>query len=230
MRRKFVEAIPSTVEADEPPTLAQQGRNYCDQLSAKENKIMKLEPGERQKARLEEETPILRAFWYWLDELSAQPLAGQLKKAVEYAQGQHPYLENYLKDPRCQISNNWAENAVSPFAVGRKNWLFSDTVRGAKASAIVYSLVETAKANGLLPRDYLRMPLEELPDLDFRAHPERLDWVMPWGKYVEEGFKEIAAKTEWALPNKEGAPACRGRIAELCPVFCMLFLKSLTDL
>ena len=121
MRRKFAEAIPSTVEADEPPTLAQQGRNYCDQLSAKENKIMKLEPGERQKARLEEETPILRAFWYWLDELSAQPLAGQLKKAVEYAQGQHPYLENYLKDPRCQISNNWAENAVSPFAVGRKN-------------------------------------------------------------------------------------------------------------
>lgn len=80
--------------------------------------------------------------------------------------------------------------------MGRKNWLFSDTVRGAKASAIVYSLVETAKANGLLPRDYLRMPLEELPDLDFRAHPERLDWVMPWGKYVEEGFKEIAAKTE----------------------------------
>ena len=90
MRRKFVEAIPSTVEADEPPTLAQQGRNYCDQLSAKENKIMKLEPGERQKARLEEETPILRAFWCWLDELSAQPLAGQLKKAVEYAQGHHP--------------------------------------------------------------------------------------------------------------------------------------------
>lgn len=74
------------------------------------------------------------------------------------------------------------------------------------------------------------MPLEELPDLDFRAHPERLDWVMPWGKYVEEGFKEIAAKTEWALPNKGGAPACRGRVAELCPVFCMLFLKSLTDL
>ena len=52
MRRKFVEAIPSTVEADEPPTLAQQGRNYCDQLSAKENKIMKLEPGERQKHAL----------------------------------------------------------------------------------------------------------------------------------------------------------------------------------
>lgn len=192
VRRKFVEAIPSTVVTGEPPTLAQQGRDYCDQLFAKENKIMKLEPEQRQKARLEEEEPILRAFWCWLDELSAQPLAGQLKKAVEYAQGQRPYLENYLKDPRCQISNNWAENAIRPFAVGRKNWLFSDTVRGAKASAIVYSLVETAKANGLLPRDYLRMLLEELPDLDFRAHPERLDWVMPWGKYVKEGFKEIA--------------------------------------
>lgn len=196
VRRKFVEAIPATVSADEPPTPAQQGRSYCDQLFAKENKIMKLEPEQRQKARLEEEGPILRAFWCWLDELSAKPLAGQLKKAVEYAQGQRPYLENYLKDPRCQISNNWAENAIRPFAVGRKNWLFSDTVRGAKASAMVYSLVETAKANGLHPRDYLKLLLAELPDLDFRAHPERLDWVMPWSKYVQEHFQEAAPKTE----------------------------------
>ena len=157
---------------------------------------MKLEPEQRQKARLEKEEPILRAFWSWLDTLSVQPLAGQLKKAVEYAQGQRPYLENYLKDPRCQISNNWAENAIRPFAVGRKNWLFSDTVRGARASAVVYSLAQTAKANGLHPRDYLKMLLEELPDLDFRAHPERLGRVMPWGKDVLARFSEQFDKAE----------------------------------
>ena len=66
------------------------------------------------------------------------------KKAVQYARKQQPYMENYLLDPRCQISNNLAENAIRPFTVGRKNWLFSDTVKGAKASAVIYSLVETA--------------------------------------------------------------------------------------
>ena len=196
VRRKFVEAVPNTIATEGGPTPAQQGRSYCDRLFAEENKIMKLEPEQRQKARLEKEEPILRAFWSWLDTLSAQPLAGQLKKAVEYAQGQRPYLENYLKDPRCQISNNWAENAIRPFAVGRKNWLFSDTVRGARASAVVYSLAQTAKANGLHPRDYLKMLLEELPDLDFRAHPERLGRVMPWGKDVLARFSEQFDKAE----------------------------------
>ena len=74
---------------------------------------------------------------------------------MQYARKQQPYLENYLLDPRCQISNNLAENAIRPFTVGRKNWLFSDTVKGAKASAVIYSLVETAGANGLSERGYL---------------------------------------------------------------------------
>lgn len=190
VRRKFVEAMPQKTAANGALTPAQQGRRYCDQLFAKESEILKLEPEKRQEARLAEEGPILRAFWCWLDEMSAQPLAGQLKKAVGYTQGLRPYLENYLKDPRCQLSNNWAENAIRPFAVGRKNWLFSTTVRGAKASAVVYSIVETAKANDLPPREYLKMLLEKLPDLDFRGHPDRLEWVMPWGKYTQERFKK----------------------------------------
>lgn len=106
MRRKFVEAIPSIVAAGEPPIPAQQGRDSCDRLFAAENKIMKLEPEQQQKVRLKEEGPILRAFWCWPDELSVQPLAGHLKKAVEYAQGQRSYLENHLNAPLCQISNN----------------------------------------------------------------------------------------------------------------------------
>ena len=127
---------------------AQIGRNLCDQLFAAEKEIQRLPPEQRQEKRLAVEQPMLRAFWCWLDELSTQPLAGSLKKAVEYAQGQRSYMENYLKDPRYEISNNRAENKIHPFTVGRKNWLFSDTPAGAKASAVICHQFALGVANG----------------------------------------------------------------------------------
>ena len=114
--------------------------------------------------------------------------AHSLKKAVEYAQGQRSYMENYLKDPRCEISNNRAENKIRPFTVGRKNWLFSDTPAGARASAVIYSIVETAKANNLSPRDYIQFLFENLPDMEIQTHPERLKQMLPWGKLIQENF------------------------------------------
>ena len=78
-----------------------------------------------------------------------RPLYSRLAKAVTYAKNQKPYMENYLLDGRCSISNNIAENIARPYAVGRKNFLFHDTVKGARASSIIYSLVETAKLNNL---------------------------------------------------------------------------------
>ena len=185
LRRKFVEAMPPESNASTP---AQTGRDLCDQLFAAEKEIQSLPPEQRQEKRLAVEQPMLRAFWCWLDELSTQPLAGSLKKAVEYAQGQRSYMENYLKDPRCEISNNRAENKIHPFTVGRKNWLFSDTPAGAKASAVIYSIVETAKANNLAPRDYIQFLFENLPDMEIQTHPERLDQMLPWGKLIQENF------------------------------------------
>ena len=185
LRRKFVEAMPPESNASTP---AQIGRDLCDQLFAAEKEIQSLPPEQRQEKRLAVEQPMLRAFWCWLDELSTQPLAGSLKKAVEYAQGQRSYMENYLKDPRCEISNNRAENKIRPFTVGRKNWLFSDTPAGAKASAVIYSIVETAKANNLAPRDYIQFLFENLPDMEIQTHPERLDQMLPWGKLIQENF------------------------------------------
>ena len=115
-------------------------------------------------------------------------MGGKLKTAVEYARHQRPYLENYLLDARCQLSNNLAENAIRPFTVGRKNWLFSDSVEGAKASAVIYSLVETVKANGFYVRDYLEVLLENLSNLDARAHPEEADELLPWSSYIRKRF------------------------------------------
>ena len=191
LRRKFVEAMPAA--SGNPKGLltpAQVGRDYCDQLFAAEKKLAGLPAEERQKQRLAVEKPMLRAFWCWLEELERQPLAGNLKKAVQYARKQQPYMENYLLDPRCQISNNLAENAIRPFTVGRKNWLFSDTVKGAKASAVIYSLVETAGANGLSERGYLHIVLSNLPSMDFRQHPELLKDLMPWSDYMRSCFEQ----------------------------------------
>lgn len=104
----------------------------------------------------------------------------QAGQAVTYAHNQKPYLSAFLDHGEVDISNNFAENAIRPFAVGRKNWLFSDTVKGAQSSAIVYTLVETAKANGLDPYAYLLRLLRELPYLGRNPSQCDLDMFMPW--------------------------------------------------
>lgn len=184
LRRKFIEAIPKRNSADEPLSMAEIGRDYCNQLFEIERDLKTLSPEERKCKRLELEKPILEAFWCWLENLNV--LRGSaLGKAVTYAKNQKKYMENYLLDGRCSISNNAAENAIRPFTVGRKNWLFADTPKGASASAAVYSIIETAKANGLNVYTYLEYLLLYMPDTDWRNHPEDLDALMPWSEDVQ---------------------------------------------
>ena len=97
--------------------------------------------------------PILDEFFSWLESLTP---AGKTKlaKAVQYAKNEKKYLQRFLEDGDVPIDNNRAENAIRPFVVGRKNWLFSDSVKGAKASAMIYSLAATACANGLNVEEY----------------------------------------------------------------------------
>ena len=188
LRRKFVEAIPDKKAADAPLTSAEIGRDYCNQLFKVEESLKNLTPEERFCKRLELEKPILEAFWCWLESLNV--LKGSaLGKAVTYAMNQRPFMENYLLDGRCALSNNAAENAIRPFTVGRKNWLFADTPKGASASAAVYSLIETAKANGLNVFAYLQHLLLYMPDTDWQNHPEELDDLMPWAPEVQEQCK-----------------------------------------
>lgn len=188
LRRKFVEAIPTKKASDGTLTSAEIGRQYCDKLFAIEDSLKDLSPEERFRNRLELEKPVLEAFWCWLDSLTV--LKGSaLGKAVTYAQNQKPYMENFLLDGRCSISNNAAENAIRPFTVGRKNWLFADTPKGAKASAAIYSLIETAKANGLNVFAYLQHLLIYMPDAEWQQHPEELDDLMPWAPEVQEQCK-----------------------------------------
>lgn len=176
LRRKFVEAIPKGKASGTGGTNAEVGRDYCDRLFAIEDELKDLSPEDRYTQRLEREKPVLEAFWSWLDTVTV--LRGsKLAKAVQYALNQKPYMENYLLDGRLSLSNNAAENAIRPFMTGRKNWLFVDTPKGAFASAAVYSIIETAKANGLDTYKYLQLLLMYMPD--WNQSEEYLEDLMP---------------------------------------------------
>ena len=116
-----------------------------------------------KKARLEKEKPIVEGFLSWLDKQN--PVRGsRMDKAVTYIKNRRSYLATYFEDGRCSFSNNLSENAIRPFTVGRKNWLFCDTTDGADASMMVFSLLETARANGINPYKYLEFLLESKPN------------------------------------------------------------------
>jgi hypothetical protein len=111
-----------------------------------------------------------------------------LGKAVRYTLGQWEYLENYLRDGRCELSNNRAERSIKPFVIARMNFLFADTVRGAKARAIIYSIIETAKENGLNPMNYLTYLFEKMPNQDFKNNPGVFDFLFPWGFFLRNAI------------------------------------------
>ena len=124
---------------------------------------------------------MLDACKAWLDAVLPTVLPkSALGGAIGYCLNQWTKLTAFLLDGRLELSNNADERAVKPFVIGRKNWLFANTPRGAKASAIIYSLVETAKANGVNPYEYLQEVLTRLPALETRRLEEELDALLPW--------------------------------------------------
>ena len=131
---------------------------------------------EKYRVRQQQSKPILEAFKKWLEKAVNQTLPkSTLGKAIKYCLNQWDKLVRYLEDGRLNIDNNRAERANKAYVIGRKNWMFSQTERGAKASAILYSLVETAKANGVNVYDYIIFLFEELV-----KKPTDLEPLMPW--------------------------------------------------
>lgn len=106
-----------------------------------------------------------------------------MDKAVTYIRNRRDTLETYLEDGRCSFSNNLSENAIRPFTLGRKNWLFSDSQEGAKASATVYSMVEIAKAHNLNIYKYLNFLLEQRPSAEWTDN--QLEKLAPWSNEVK---------------------------------------------
>lgn len=132
----------------------------------------------RKEYRQNEVLPLLEEYFAWLKSIHPEK-GSKLEDAVRYSLNRKQQLMAFLDYGDVPISNNLAENAIRPFAVGRKNWLFCDSVKGAESSAIVYSLVETAKANGIEPYGYLLLVLSMLPYLGKSPTHEELEKLMP---------------------------------------------------
>ena len=184
-RRKWVEAMPEG--ATKENVLAAKGLAYCSRLFEIEQKLEKLTDKERLEQRRLLSKPIVDEYYAWLQTIFNP--AGKLKKAIVYSLNQKEYLCAFLNHGEIEISNNQVENAIRPIVVGRKNWLFCDTQAGANASVLIFTLLETAKANGLNPEAYLNHLLSVLPER-FAADPKAsVDDLMPWADEMQKSFR-----------------------------------------
>ena len=165
-RRKFKDAltVQGKTKGKARTPLAKQALQRIQLLYAIERQGKKLTDEQRKQLRQDKAVPVLDALHEWLEKnLSRVPRQSALGKALYYLNSQWEKLNVYTTDGRINIDNNLTENAIRPFVIGRKNWLFSDTVAGANAGANLYSLVETAKANQKEPYAYLKKVFTKLP-------------------------------------------------------------------
>lgn len=182
VRRKFNDSMNVLPKEHHKESMAWIGFNYCNRLYNIEKAIKDLPLEERNGKRNEFSKAIFDEFQKWIKEQTQTSLPkSAYGKAIIYANNQLPKVKNYLMDPRLNIDNNSAERSIKPFVIGRKNWLFSNTPKGAKSSAMIYSIVETAKENNLRVHEYLNYLLTQLKDME--SYPEEeLDKLMPWSE------------------------------------------------
>jgi len=182
-RRKFDEALKALPAAsrDNKFGMAPTALRKFRTLYALEKQFKGLTKEQRYLLRQEKSKPLMEDLKQWCDDNVAKTTKDSaLGKAIRYTINQWDYLVRYLEDGNLQIDNNAAERHIKPFVIGRKNWLFNQTPRGADASALLYSLVQTAVANNLEPFDYLKYLFTEIPKLGRHYEPEALDQFLPW--------------------------------------------------
>ena len=183
VRRKFTDILKSLPDYNRPGAPAARGKEFCDRLFLLEREFAKLPDDNhfkaRREARLKQSKPVMDEFFVWAGGLGDPPKT-PMGKAMTYALIERPFLENVLLDGRLELSNNRAERSIKPFVIGRKNWLFSSTPKGATASAMFYSIIETAKENGLNPYEYLKFIFETAPNLPLADNPKCIEGLLPW--------------------------------------------------
>ena len=177
MHRKFDEALKAQGVKGNAGK-ASKALTLIQKLYRVEMLIKDQSPEEKRGVRQEKSLPILNELKIWLDTSLAQVTPTSLTgKALHYMANQWSTLTVYCENGRVAIDNNAIERAIRPFVIGRNNWIFSDTVKGVKASANLYSLIETAKLNGLEPYRYLRHVFTELPKA---TSIDEIEALLPW--------------------------------------------------
>lgn len=189
VRRYYFDALKSLPTDVQKESAANKGVQYCDALFALERQYKKenMTFNEREKQRELRSKPLAAEFFTWAESELANCVntKSSFGKALTYTVNQKSYLMNFFLDGRLEISNNRAENAIRPFAVGRKNWLFCNTANGADTSAAFYSIIETAKANGLKPYEYMKFLLVQMPAIP----PDRYVELLPWNSLIPDTCK-----------------------------------------
>ncbi|MFV1985593.1 MAG: IS66 family transposase [Thiohalomonadales bacterium] len=179
-RRKFMDVKKTQVKGKIGK--ADWAINHIQKLYRIEKEIKDKSAEEKYKIRQKQSKALLEEFKKWLDKsVQHVPPTSSIGKAIAYCIRQWPKLKTYIESGELNIDNNRAERALKPFVIGRKNWMFANTENGATASAVLYSLIETAKANGLIPFDYLKLLFEKLP-----GYSEEIIDLMPWNVALTE--------------------------------------------
>lgn len=184
LRRYYLEAIPLDSSKKEiPGSGGAIGRAYCDKLFKLERKWKELSPEERKNSRLLKSVPVLDAFFAWAENTFTNQV--NLKKALKYTLNHKKYFTNFLLDGRIPLSNNLSEIAVKPVAITRKNSLFSDSIAGAEASALIFSIINTAVANNLDAYKYLDYIFRNLPNSNFTQDSSVIKEYLPWANKIQ---------------------------------------------
>lgn len=191
-RRGFTDTLKALPkDATTSKTNAEEGLEFCDKLFKLEREYRKekLTPEEIYKNRLEKTKPVLQNFLSWLKTKEKQILPkSSIGKAINYCLNQWDKLTAFMLDGKIEISNNRVERAIKPFVIGRKNFLFSKSPKGAQASGIVYSIIGTAKAKKINPFYYLTYLFEKLLNIGIDK-TEELDKLLPWPDFIPEECK-----------------------------------------
>lgn len=191
-RRKFMDCLKGLDLKSQKGTVAGEAIKRIALLYKIEALLVDKTVQERYEERLKQSKPILDALFKWA-EIASMGVPGNslISKAFTYLSNQKEYLYAFLLDGRISIDNNATERAIRPFTIGRNNWLFCDTPKGAEASAIIYSIVETAKANKLKPYDYLVYILEEIHKHYLGNSLDFLDKLLPWSESIPISCKSL---------------------------------------
>ena len=186
-RRPFAEIVKSLGAEKASGTMAAEALMQIQAIYHADNLLLKLPPSERKKRRKLLIKPMVDGYFDWCREVQEKLTpSSETAKGIRYSLNQEKYLRVFLTDPQIPMDNNLAEQAIRPFCVGKKNWKLIDTVHGAQASAILYSIVETAKANGLNVYQYFRHLLTVIPQHMEDTTLDFLDDLLPWSKNLPE--------------------------------------------
>ncbi len=186
-RRRFDEAVKALPKAKQKDSRAYLALTMIQAIYREEKQLKELSAQERQDRRQLSVKPLVEAYFTWVREnLPKVPQKSKTWEGFNYSLGQEKYLKVFLDDGEVPMDNNAAEQSVRGFCIGKKNWVMIDTVAGAKSSAIIYSIAETAKANNLKPYDYFEYLLAEIPKHLDETDRGFLDDLLPWSPDLPE--------------------------------------------